>query len=183
MENKGDLVTTYIDDLKPGTCVEIVNNLHGKEKFDKKISVYALVDPSPIKESGKVLENLIKDTEENLETKDRDVENLTNSDTDEKCDDEECSKQTPENISKGYKVENKKSPSSSSGLIGNLVRYWNGNDDLHISEDSDEDVDKAVDDIITKRKYFEKSPENEFQKTGKQKRNERRSKKARNKSN
>ena len=68
-------------------------------------------------------------------------------------------------------------------MIGNLVRYWNGNDDLHISEDSDEDVDKAVDDIITKRKYFEKSPENEFQKTGKQKRNERRSKKARNKSN
>ena len=58
------------------------------------------------------------------------------------------SKQTPENISKGYKVHNKKSPSSSSSLIGNLVsKLWNGNDDLHISDDSDED--KAADNFAS----------------------------------
>ena len=198
IKEKADFNTISIQ-LKPEVCVELYNNLHGEVKFGRTITVYNTVDGTPIKQSGAELEMLIDNTKEvgdieencdSLEKDDKsitqgvkDVENLTNSDTDEKCDDEECSKQTPENISKGYKVENKKSPSSSSGLIGNLVRYWNGNDDLHISEDSEEDMDKAVDDIITKRKYFEKSPENKFQQTGKQKRSERRSKKALNKSN
>ena len=163
-DSRGEFTTIKIRDLKPVDCVEIVNNLNGEVKFGKKISVFALEDDSPTKQSGKDLDNLI------------------NSETDEKIDDEESSKQTPETISKGYKVHDKKSPSSNSSLFGNLVsKIWNGNEDLHISEDSDEDLAKHTDDSILKRKYFEKSPENnEFQQSKKDKRKK---KKLRNKSN
>ena len=159
-DSRGEFTTIKIRDLKPVDCVEIVNNLNGEVKFGKKISVFALVDDSPTKQSGEDLDNLI------------------NSETDEKVDNEESSKQTPETISKGYKVHDKKSPSSNSSLFGNLVKMWNGNEDLHISEDSDEDLAKDTDDSILKRKYFEKSPENnEFQRSRKRK-----NKKLRNKS-
>ena len=88
-------------------------------------------------------------------------------------------KQIPETISRGYKVNDKRSPSTNSSLFGNLVsKIWNVNDDLNISEDSNEGTDKVADDGIFKRKN-EASPENEFQLSSKEKRKQ---KKSRNKS-
>ena len=45
--------------MKPDTCVDIQNNIDGKKKFGKRISVFPLVDNSPTKQDGDKLEELI----------------------------------------------------------------------------------------------------------------------------
>ena len=51
--------TIYIHDLRPKTCVNITNNLHGQVKLNKNIQVYPLVEDTPIKNLGAQLESLL----------------------------------------------------------------------------------------------------------------------------
>ena len=131
---RGEFITIKVPDLKPDACVEIVNNFHRQNKFGSRISVYSLVDDSPIKQSGQELEKLI--------------EEKANSD-DER---EALAKQEAE----------KTSSNSGTGIISNLVRFFNASGDLDISDDSDKesddipDADKAE---TFKRKIDERSPE------------------------
>jgi hypothetical protein len=52
-------LTIYIHDLKPETCIELINNLHGHEKLNRKLSIYSLVEDTPTKDLGNELANLI----------------------------------------------------------------------------------------------------------------------------
>ena len=52
-------LTIYIHDLKPETCIELINNLHGHEKLGRKLSIYSLVEDTPTKDLGNELEKLI----------------------------------------------------------------------------------------------------------------------------
>ena len=54
-------MTIYVHDLKPETCIEIVNNLHGQIKLDNRISVFTLVEDTPTKALGETLEHMIQE--------------------------------------------------------------------------------------------------------------------------
>ena len=48
---KSTQITIYINDLNPETCVNIINNLHGKIKLGHRVSVFSLVEESPTKKN------------------------------------------------------------------------------------------------------------------------------------
>ena len=48
---KSTQITIHINDLNPETCVNIINNLHGKIKLDHRISVFSLVEETPVKKN------------------------------------------------------------------------------------------------------------------------------------
>ena len=153
---KGEYITISVRELKPQTCVEIINNLDGEEKLGRRVSVFALVGGTPIKQS------------------EIDLEEVTKKDTEEKS--EVQVKQTPDITS----------PASSSSLLGNIVsKLWYNDpvvNDLHITDDSDEDEEKTTNkENFFKRKHEVRSPESEFEKVSRKDNNKKR--RSRNKSN
>ena len=48
---KSTQITIHINDLNPETCVNIINNLHGKIKLGQRVSVFSLVEESPTKKN------------------------------------------------------------------------------------------------------------------------------------
>ena len=132
---KSEAATIYIHDLKPETCVEIVNNLHGEEKQGKKISVYTLVEDTPTKQSGKELEALILH------------ENPTLHEVSEES--KEVAAAVMENTRSPPDVDPNSSPANSSsqspGMLQTIVngvasRFW-ANNDLELSSDDSSDTD------------------------------------------
>ena len=156
-------------DLKPEVCVEIVNNLDGEVKCGKKISVFPLVGDSPTKLSGEKLEELIEDTNnDSLVTTETSAKNGQDPNLQV-----EVSEDKREAAAKEA-VDKKSTPKSSSGIISNLVNFWSTRADLEISsDDSETDSDEARNVEIAnsfKRKVEERSPENDFGLSRKQKR-------------
>ena len=138
--DKHENITIYINDLKPETCVEMSNNLHGEEKSGKKLSVYSLVEDSPTKQLGNELEKLLEDKTD-----------ATTSDVEEAA--KEVSNETVAHSPNTSPAE--ASPSTSTSMIHNFVtgmtsRFWNnGMDDFKLSDDSsdDENADEIPNDL------------------------------------
>ena len=146
--DKGDYNTISVHDLKPETCVEIQNNLHGENKFGKRISVFPLVGDSATKQIGKELETLI--TEENAKDKQSSHEDESKEDSiQSSCD--------------------KSAATSNNGPIYNIVSaLWGSatgtvSNDLEISDDTEEElVSTKYDDQNLKRKFLV-SPDSKFE--------------------
>ena len=139
---KFESTTIYIHDLKPETCVDIVNNLHGEEKLGKKISVYTLVKDTPTKQSGKELELLV--LQENSEASNKSQENPAAVVTSEP------------NLDADPNLSNVSSSAGQSPCMlqtlvnGVASRFW-ANKDLDLSDDSSDDDSKDVDEELSQR--------------------------------
>ena len=59
---KSTQITIHINDLNPETCVNIINNLHGKIKLGHRVSVFSLVEETPTKKN----DNLQNETPEHF---------------------------------------------------------------------------------------------------------------------
>ena len=127
VNERGDFVAISIHGLKPDTCVEIQNNIDGKKKFGKRISVFPLVDSSPTKQDGDKLEELITEA------------NIDDSESKEETSDEYHS--SPESkLGKDLRS----SFTSPKRDCQTLIKYFSTKTDLDISSESEEESETAA---------------------------------------
>ena len=112
--DKGQQKTINIHDLQPAMCVKLSKNLHGKIKQDKTISVYPLVEDTPLKTLSSKLESLI--------------ENSAEEDSEEQA--------INQALQKSKATDNRKSLDQNALKTG-AKKLWA--DDLDISDDSEND--------------------------------------------
>ena len=127
MNERGDFVAISIHDLKPDTCVEIQNNIDGKKKFGKRISVFPLVDSSPTKQDGDKLEELI-----------------TEANTDDSESKEETSDEYHSSPESKLGKDLRSSFTSPKRDCQTLIKYFSTKTDLDISSESEEESDIAA---------------------------------------
>ena len=141
-------LTIYIHDLKPETCIEMINNLHGEKKSDKHLSVYSLVEDTPTKQLGDELETLIEDNP-------NDKSNQASNSLSKPTLDTSVTPASPTANLGSFQDSDKPQPKNAS-------KFWNDNlDDLDISDDSSDDEIKE----FFKRKADGSPETNEFEKT------------------
>ena len=131
--------------------MEIVNNLHGQNKSDNRISVFTLVEDTPTKALGEALEKLINE-ESDYAAPDEQAKMLKAASV--------ASKVPPTPIT----PIDPSSPSTNPGLIQNLVtdmasKFWNSMKDV-----DDQNEESSEDDLESVREQFKRkaalSPDN-----------------------
>ena len=145
---KFEHVTIYIHDLKPETCVEIVNNLHGQEKHGQRISVYTLVEDTPTKKSGEDLEKLLEDEHELDTSKHSDIMKVIHDAT-----------KVPQTPVTPIDPTN----SSASPISGMTSRFWNIADNANDDDESSENDLEELREQFRKRKAEGSPANNEFE--------------------
>ena len=131
--------TIYIHDLKSETWLELVNNLHGKFEFGKKLSAYSLVEDTPTKSLKSDL-NISNDSKEDVDPLNVQLPG-SESKTKENnpAQPEENKEESNEDIDD---PEQEESLNISPGILQNLVsRFWKNpkevqSDDEYSEEDS-----------------------------------------------
>ena len=131
--------------LKSETCVEIYNNLHGEERFGRKISVFTTVNESPAKESGaeleKIIEDDIKDRKEPTEASNEKKQSKTGGESEEESSEDEYLSSPDSRLE-----TSPRSPSNSPKVdCQTLIKYFDNKTeaDLALSSESEEDSETA----------------------------------------
>ena len=135
-------MTICVHDMKPETCMEIVNNLHGQIKLDNRISVFTLVEDTPTKALGETLENMIQ--EDGPKTQEEQAEILKAA--------SHAAIVPPTPVT----PLDLKTPTNNPGMIQNLVtnmksKFWN-----KLIDDDDTGEDTSDNDLKKMREQFKR---------------------------